>query len=61
MIRAGTVAREVTPADGAFSTSIPLALGANQINVFAFNADGVGDERVAQRVLALVRDARRRR
>ena len=60
LIRAGTAAREVTPSGGAFSASIPLALGANQINVFAFNADGVGDERVAQRVLALVRDARRR-
>ena len=42
VIRAGTAAREVTPSGGAFSASIPLALGANQVNVFAFNADGVG-------------------
>ena len=40
-VRAGTVAREATPVNGAFSVSIPLALGPNQINVYAFNADGV--------------------
>ncbi len=42
VVRAGTVAREVTPSGGAFSVEVPLALGSNAINVFAFNADGVG-------------------
>ena len=49
-----------TPSGGAFSASIPLALGAEPDQRVRVQRRRRRHERVAQRVLALVRDARRR-
>ena len=60
VIRAGTAAREVTPSGGAFSASIPLGARRQPDQRVRVQRRRRRHERVAQRVLALVRDARRR-
>jgi PKD repeat protein len=40
-VRAGATTREVTPSGGAFSASVPLALGSNTVTVTAYSADDV--------------------